>query len=148
MRRPRSWVSVDDPNVRLGASLCGRLLAGLSWERLVVLRELNRSRCTWMISNMFFKKAAKMVGMWTRLQKKVGSEDPASLLDQVYLGCTQRAARTNQRIDEKNRTLFESVVFAGIAHAPLGNEQSSTNTTSSSHDVEAHTKKRAKHYCR
>ena len=55
-----------------------------------------------------------MLGMWTRLQKKVGSEDPASLLDQVYLGCTQRAARTNQRIVEKNRTLFESLVSAGI----------------------------------
>ena len=93
------------------------------------------------------KKLPKWFYMWTRLQKKVGSEDPASVLDQVDLGCTRRAARRNPRIDEKNRTLFEFVVSAGIAHAPLGNEQSSTNTTSSSHDVEAHAKKRAKHYC-
>ena len=65
------------------------------------------------ISKML-EKAARMVGMWTRLQNKVGSEDPASLLDKLYLGCTQRAARTNQRIVEKNRTSFESVVSAGI----------------------------------
>ena len=84
-----------------------------------------------------------MVGVWTRLQKKVGSEDPASLLDQVYLGCTQRAARRNPRIVE-NRTSFESVVFAGIAHAPLGKEQATTNTSC---DMEAHAKKRVQHYC-
>ena len=85
-----------------------------------------------------------MVGMRTRLQKKVGSEDPASLLDQVYLGCTQRAARTNQRI-VASRTSFESVVSAGIANVQPGKEQATTDTTSSSY--EAHAKKRVQHCC-
>ena len=128
-------------------SLYGHLLAGLSCECLVVPGELNRFLSVYVddVKNVK-KKAARMVGTWTRLQNKVGSEDPASLLDQVYLGCTQRAAWTNQRI-VASRTSFESVVSAGIANVQPGKEQATTNTTSSSYDIEGHAKKRVQHYC-
>ena len=48
--------------------------------------------------------------MWAKVQKKVDLEDPVSLLDLVYLGCTQRAAQGNTRIVmEKQKLLSKNV---------------------------------------
>ena len=38
-----------------------------------------------------------MPKMWASLEKKVDLEDPTSLLDQVYLGCTHQPAQVNNR---------------------------------------------------
>ena len=32
--------------------------------------------------------------MWLKLKKKIDLKDPTPLIDQVYLGCTQRASIT------------------------------------------------------
>ena len=40
-------------------------------------------------------KTQNMPNMWAKLQMKVDLDDPVSFSDQVYLGCTQRAAQVN-----------------------------------------------------
>ena len=40
----------------------------------------------------------------TKLRKHVGLEEPTPLLDQVYLGCTQRECKTNKMIVQENRS--------------------------------------------
>ena len=49
---------------------------------------------------------------WKVLMKHVDLGEPASLLDHVYLGCTQRECKTNEDIVEKYRNLFESRISA------------------------------------
>ena len=45
----------------------------------------------------------------TIVKKTVDLEDPTSLLDQVYRGCTQRAAQVNNRIGlDKTETVLEA----------------------------------------
>ena len=44
------------------------------------------------------------------MQNKVDLEDPTSLLDQVYLECTQRAAQGNHRIVMGKQKLFSKLI--------------------------------------
>ena len=50
-----------------------------------------------------------MPKMWAILQKKTDLEDQVSFIDQVYLGCTQRAAQVNNSIVvEKTEIVLEA----------------------------------------
>ena len=51
-----------------------------------------------------------MQKMWTQLQNKVDLDDPGSHTDQVYLGCTQRAAQVNNIIVIENQILFSMLI--------------------------------------
>ena len=50
-----------------------------------------------------------MPKMWAILPKKIDLEDPVSFIDQVYLGCTRRAAQVNNSIVvEKTEIVLEA----------------------------------------
>ena len=48
--------------------------------------------------------------MWAHFQNKVDLEDPASQLDQVYLGCIERAAQVNARLVMDIQKLFSKFI--------------------------------------
>ena len=54
----------------------------------------------------------KLVG-WKKLMKVVNLDEPASFLDHVYLGCTQRECKPNETVIEQYTRMFESRIFAG-----------------------------------
>ena len=47
-----------------------------------------------------------MVPMWKVLQKEIVFEDATSLMDQVYLGCTQRDAKVDLQTVLSKTKLF------------------------------------------
>ena len=53
-----------------------------------------------------------MAPLWKNLMKNVDLEEPTSLLDHVYLGCTQRECKLNEIIIEQYREMFESRISA------------------------------------
>ena len=58
------------------------------------------------------------------------------LLDQVYLGCSQRECKPNQKIFRKNKKLFESLILARTIVQLPGWERSDTENTAWSNDIE------------
>ena len=46
--------------------------------------------------------------MWKVLNKEVDLGEPTSLLDHVYLGCTQRQCEISKDIVDNYRAMFES----------------------------------------
>ena len=51
--------------------------------------------------------------MWKVLNKEVDLGEPTSILDHVYLGCTQRQCEISKDIVDNYRTMFESRISAG-----------------------------------
>ena len=74
------------------------------WECLYLLRTLKLFLSVYVDDMKTARKTQNMPKMWATLQKKVDLDDPVSLLDPVYLGCTQRAAQVDNRIvmDKQN----------------------------------------------
>ena len=58
-------------------------------------------------------KKHKIAPMWKKLMKDVDIEEPTSFLDHVYLGCTQRGCKPNEKIIGQHDKMFESRVSAG-----------------------------------
>ena len=50
--------------------------------------------------------------MWEKLMKDVDILEPTKFLDHVYLGCTQRECKPNEKIGQYNK-MFESRISAG-----------------------------------
>ena len=51
--------------------------------------------------------------MWKLLKKEVDLGEPTSVLDHVYLGCTQRQCEISKNTVDSYRTMFESRISAG-----------------------------------
>ena len=51
--------------------------------------------------------------MWDVLDKEVDLGEPTSVLDHVYLGCTQRQCEISKDIVDSYRAMFESRTSAG-----------------------------------
>ena len=51
--------------------------------------------------------------MWKKLTKNVDIEEPTSSFDHVYLGCTQRESKQNEKIIEHYNKMFDSRISAG-----------------------------------
>ena len=51
--------------------------------------------------------------MWKKLMKNVDLEESTTILDHVYLGCTQRECKPNETIVEQHTKVFESRISAG-----------------------------------
>ena len=83
--------------------------------------------------------------MWILLNKEVDLGEPTSLLDHVYLGCTQRQCKTSKDIVDNYRTMFESRISAG------GTEKlpftQNLRISSWPYDMEGHAKKCVERYC-
>ena len=58
-------------------------------------------------------KKQNFVPMWKKLMKDVDIEEPTSFLDHVYLGCTQRECKPNEKIIGHYNEMFESRISAG-----------------------------------
>ena len=52
--------------------------------------------------------------------KLVDLGEPTSFLDHVYLGCTQRECKTNEKVIEEFKKMFESRICAGATENHLG----------------------------
>ena len=120
------------PEVLLERNLYGHPLAGLLWERQfekILLKHGCEKVPNWECLFVNHEKGLflsvhvddiKMAGkkqnldpMWKLLKKEVDLGEPTSLLDRVYLGCTQRECQISKDIVDIFRYLFESRVSAG-----------------------------------
>ena len=79
----------------------------------LALREGFISHCTCGRHKKRRKEEKPEVSVGEKLRKNVDLEEPTPPLDQVFLACTQRDCKTNKRIVEENRNLFESLISAG-----------------------------------
>ena len=129
---PKSWSSMEDPVVPLERNLYGHPLAGLLWERqfekvllkhgweeipnwecLFVHREKGLFLSVYVDDIKLTGKKQNLDPMWKVLNKEIDLEEPTSVLDHVYLGCTQRQCQISKDIVDNYRTIFESIIPAG-----------------------------------
>ena len=129
---PKSWSSMEDPVAPLKRNLYGHPLAGLLWERQfdkVLLEHGWEKVPNWECSFVYREKGLflsvyvdeiklsvkkqNIDPMWKVLMKEVELGEPASFLDHVYLGCTQRECQTSKDIVDNYRNMFEPKNFAG-----------------------------------
>ena len=78
---------------------------------------------------------------WDVSMKQVALAEPTSLLDQLFLGCTQRERKPNLKIVQEGRYLLESRFSAGTVKHLRGWERSREDTVAWSRDTEGHAKK-------
>ena len=78
--------------------------------------------------------------------KEVDLAEPTSLLDHVYLGCTQRECQTSKDIVDNYLYMFESRMSAGGKEKLPYSEKSEANISSWSYDMEGHAKKCVERY--
>ena len=128
---PKSWSSIEDPDVPLERNLYSHPLAGLLWERQfekILLQHGWEKVPNWECSFVNREKGlflsvyvddTKLAGekqnidpMWKVLNKEVDLGEPTSFLDHVYLGCTQRECQIIKDIVDKYRSMFESRMSA------------------------------------
>ena len=74
------------------------------------------------------RKKQNMAPMRKKLMKNVDIDEPTSLLDHVYLGCTQGECKPNETIIEECTTMFESRISAGGIEKLLGWEKPHAKT--------------------
>ena len=83
--------------------------------------------------------------MWKVLNKEVDLGEPASFLDHVYLGCTQRQCEKSKNTVDNYRTVFESRISAwGVEKLPY---TQNLRISSWSYDMAGHAKKCVERYC-
>ena len=93
----------------------------------------------------FAGKKQNLDPMWKLLNKEVDVGEPTSLLDHVYLGCTQRQCEISKDIVDNYRTVFESRISAGATGKLPYSENLSISSWS--YDMEGHAKKCVERYC-
>ena len=123
-------------------------LLGLGWEKvhnwecLLVHRKQGffLSVCVDDIKKWLERKQ-NMAPMWKNLMKNVDLDEPTSLLDHVYLGCTQRECKLNEIIIEQYREMFESRISATTTEKLPGSEKPHAKSVAWSCDMEGHAQK-------
>ena len=83
--------------------------------------------------------------MWKVLNKQIDLGVPTSLLDHVYLVCTQRQCEISKDIVDNYRAMFESRISAGATEKLPCSEN--PNISSWSYDMEGLAKKCVQRYC-
>ena len=102
---------MEGPVVPLERNLYRHPLAGLLWERQFENAYLHNDKEGLFLSVYVYdiKQAGKKQNidpMWKVLVKEVGLGEPTSLLDHVYLGCTQRQCEISKdTVDNYRNTL-------------------------------------------
>ena len=79
--------------------------------------------------------------------KDVDLGEPTSLLDHVYLGCTQRECQTSKDIVDNYRNMFESEISTGAIEQLPSSRKLDANISSWSYDMEGHAKKCVERSC-
>ena len=161
---PKSWSSMEDPDVPLERNLYGHPLAGLFWERqfekillkygcvkvsnwecLFVHRQKGLFLCVYVDDIKLAGKKLNIDPMWKVLNKEVDLGEPTSFLDHVYLGCTQRQCEISKHTVDNYRAMFESRISAGATEKLPCSEN--LRISSWSCDMVGHAKKCVERYC-
>ena len=116
-----------------------------NWECLFVHREKGLFLSVYVDDIKLAGKKQNLDPMWKVLNKEVDLGEPTSLLDHVYLGCTQRKFEISKDIVDNCRSMFESRISAG------GSEKlpfsQNLRISSWSYDMAGHAKKCVERYC-
>ena len=91
-------------------------------------------------------KKQNLAPMWKKLMKDVDIEEPQSFLDHVYLGCTKRECKPNEKIIEQYNKMFESRISAGATEKLPGWDKPRAKTSAWSYDMEGHARKCVERY--
>ena len=161
---PKSRSSMEDPVVPLERNLYGRLLAGLSWERLFenillkygwekvsdwecffVHREKGLFLSVYVDDMKLAGKNQNIDPMWKVLNKEVDLGETTFFLDHVYLGCTQIQCEISKDTVDNCRTMLESRISVGGTEKRPRSEN--LCISSWSYDMEDHAKKCVERYC-
>ena len=84
-----------------------------NWECLFVHRKQGLFLSVYVDDIKMTGKKQTMALMWKKLMKIVDLDRPTSFLDHVYLGCTQRECKENEKVIDQHRAMFESRIYAG-----------------------------------
>ena len=107
-----------------------------NWECLFV----HRNQQLFLSENVDHIKVAgkkqNMAPMWKKLLKNVDLDQPTTIPDHVYLGCSQREGKPN-----------ENIVDAGATEKLPKWEKLHATTVAGSYDMEGHAKKCVEKYC-
>ena len=79
--------------------------------------------------------------------KHVDLEKPTTILDQVYLRCTQRECKPNKNLVNEYRKKFASRISGGPTEKQPCSEKSSANAIAWSYYMKGHAKKCVERYC-
>ena len=78
------------------------------WEKeTYVLKELGLFLSVNVDNIKLVGKSKILKPMWKNLQKDIDPEDPTPLINQVYLGCTQREAKADRQAVRSKTELFK-----------------------------------------
>ena len=125
IRIPRHWFLLNetctDTHLRdyHGKRRFEKILWELAWGRIPNWECLFLHRKQCLLQSMYvddIKMAGKkqnMAPMLKKVMKNVVLDEPTSLLDHVYLGCTQREFKPNEDIVKKRKDRFVSRISAG-----------------------------------
>ena len=124
-----TWLGEDS---KLGMSLC------TSWKKIILIFVCGWHKIGW-------KKKQNLDPIWKLLNKEVDLGEPTSVLDHVYLGCTQRQCVSKKNVDNY-RIMFESRISAVWGVKKLSFLQN-LRISSWSYDLVGHAKKCVERYC-
>ena len=159
------WEYIEDPVVHLERNLYGHPLAGLLWERqfekavmelgwkkvpkwecLFLHRKQKLFLSVYVDDIRMAGKKLNLAPMRKKLMKDVDIEEPTSFLDHVYLECTQRECKANEKIIGQYNKMFESRISAGATEKLPGWDKPRARTSAWSYDVEGHARKCVERY--
>ena len=124
--------------IRLGEGFQLGMLIRTLWKRIILI-----CVCGW--HKNWLERNKNLDPMWKVLDKEVDLGEPTSLLDHVYLGCTQRQCEVSKNTVDNYRTMFESRFSAeGVEKLPFPRN---LRISSWSYDMEGHAKKCVERYC-
>ena len=92
-------------------------------------------------------KKQNLVPLWKKLMKDVDIEEPTSFLHHVYLGCTQRECKPNEKIFGQYNKIFESRISAGATVKLPGWNKPRAKTSAWCSDMEGHARKCVERGC-
>ena len=108
-----------------------------TWECLFVHRKQKLFLSVYVHDIKMAGKKQNVAPMW-KMMKDVDIEEPTSFLDHVYLGCTQRECKPNEKIIGQYNKVFESRISAGATEEFPGWDKPRAKTSAWSYDMEGH----------
>ena len=118
-----------------------------NWECLFVHRKQKLFLSVYVDDIKMAGKKHNLAPVWKKLMKDVDIEEPISFLGHVYLGCTQRECKPNEKIIGEYNKMFESRISAGATEKLPGWDKPRAETSVWSYDMEGHARKCVGRYC-
>ena len=123
----------------------------LNWECLFVNRAQGSFLSVYVDEKELAGKKQNIDPMWEVVMKQVDLGQPTSLLDHVFLGCTQLECQMSKDIVDNYRNMFESRIFAGamekLPETKATVKPDAGTISSWSYDMEGNAKKCVEKYC-